>query len=166
MRRTRIVCTIGPAARSSRMLEKLVGAGMDVARLNMAHGSREEHLAVITRLRKLSRKKNRPVGILLDLAGVKLRISEVNGSGVVLEKGAQVLLRQGRRPTTSETLFVPYAGLTKNLKEGHRILIDDGRVELLVTGREGNAIRARVREGGTLTSHKGLNFPEIGRAHV
>ena len=160
MRRTRIVCTIGPAARSSRMLEKLVGAGMDVARLNMAHGSREEHLAVITRLRKLSRKKNRPVGILLDLAGVKLRISEVNGSGVVLEKGAQVLLRQGRRPTTSETLFVPYAGLTKNLKEGHRILIDDGRVELLVTGREGNAIRARVREGGTLTSHKGLNFPD------
>ena len=160
MRMTRIVCTIGPAASSSRMLEKLIGAGMDVARLNMAHGTQEEHLAVITRLRKLSREMSRPVGILLDLAGVKLRISEVNGSGVVLEKGAQVLLRQGRRPTTSGTLFIPYSGLTKDLKEGHRILIDDGRVELVLTSMEGSALHARVREGGTLTSHKGVNLPD------
>ncbi len=160
MRRTRIVCTIGPAASSSRMLENLIRAGMDVARLNMAHGTREEHLAVITRLRRLSRRRNRPVGILLDLAGVKLRISEVQGSGVVLEKGAQVLLRQGRRPSTSGTLFIPYSGLTKDLKEGHRVLIDDGRVELVVTGRKGNALGARVCEGGTLTPHKGVNLPD------
>ena len=160
MRRTRIVCTIGPAASSSRMLEKLIRAGMDVARLNMAHGTREEHLAVITRLRSVSGKLNRPVGILLDLAGVKLRISEVNGSGIVLEKGARVLLRQGRRPTTSGTLYIPYSGLTKDLKKGHRVLIDDGRVELVVTGKEGTALSARVREGGTLTSHKGVNLPD------
>ncbi len=160
MRMTRIVCTIGPASADSRMLEKLLVAGMDVARLNMAHGTREEHLAVITRLRKLSRKSNRPVGILLDLAGVKLRISEVSGSGVVLEKGAQVLLRQGRRPSTSRTLFIPHSGLTKDLKEGHRVLIDDGRVELVVIGMEGNAVLARVKEGGTLTSHKGVNLPD------
>ncbi len=160
MRKTRIVCTIGPAASSNKMLEKLVRAGMDVARLNMAHGSQKEHLDVITRLRKVSQKLNRPVGILLDLAGVKLRISEVNGSGAVLEKGAQVLLRQGRRLSTSETLFIPYSGLIKDLMEGHRVLIDDGRVELVVTGREGNALTARVREGGTLTSHKGVNLPD------
>lgn len=160
MRRTRIVCTIGPASAGNGMLGKLLVAGMDVARLNMAHGTREEHLAVITRLRMLSRKKNRPVGILLDLAGVKLRISEVNGSGVVLEKGAEVLLRQGRRPSTSRTLFIPYAGLTKDLKVGHRVLIDDGRVELVVTGMEGSALRAQVREGGMLTSHKGVNLPD------
>ena len=107
MRKTRIVCTMGPAASSNGMLEKVVTAGMDVARLNMAHGTREEHLSVINRIRNLSRKKNRPVGILLDLAGVKLRITEVNGSGVLLEKGARVLLRQGRRPSTSETLYIP-----------------------------------------------------------
>ncbi len=160
MRRTRIVCTIGPAASSNGMLEKLIRAGMDVARLNMAHGTQEEHLAVITRLRRASRRLNRPVGILLDLAGVKLRISAVEGSGVVLEKGAQVLLRQGRRPSTAGTLFIPHTGLTKDLKERHRVLIDDGRVELVVTGREGNALLARVKEGGTLTSHKGVNLPD------
>jgi pyruvate kinase len=160
MRMTRIICTIGPAASSSRMLEKLIRAGMDVARLNMAHGTREEHLAVITHLRNVSRKLNRPVGILLDLAGVKLRISEVEGSEVVLEKGAQVLLRQGRRPSTSRTLYIPYSGLAKDLKEGHRVLIDDGRVELVITGVEGNALRALVREGGRLTSHKGVNLPD------
>ncbi|MDF1525594.1 MAG: pyruvate kinase [bacterium] len=160
MRKTRIVCTIGPAASSTRMLEKLIRAGMDVARLNMAHGTYEEHLAVITRLRSISRRLNSPVGIILDLAGVKLRISKVNGSGVVLEKGAQVLLRQGRRPSTSETLFIPYTGLTKDLKEGHRVLIDDGRVELVVTGSQGNALIALVREGGTLTSNKGVNLPD------
>ncbi len=160
MRKTRIVCTMGPAASSNGMLEKLVTAGMDVARLNMAHGTREEHLSVINRIRNLSRKKNRPVGILLDLAGVKLRITEVNGSGVLLEKGARVLLRQGRRPSTSETLYIPYASLTKDLEEGHRVLIDDGRVELVVTDREGNALVAKVREGGRLTSNKGVNLPD------
>jgi pyruvate kinase len=160
MRKTRIVCTMGPAASSNGMLEKLVTAGMDVARLNMAHGTREEHLSVINRIRNLSRKKNRPVGILLDLAGVKLRITEVNGSGVLLEKGARVLLRQGRRPSTSETLYIPYASLTKDLEEGHRVLIDDGRVELVVTGRQGNALVAKVREGGRLTSNKGVNLPD------
>ena len=160
MRKTRIVCTMGPAASSNGMLEKLVTAGMDVARLNMAHGTREEHLSVINRIRNLSRKKNRPVGILLDLAGVKLRITEVNGSGVLLEKGARVLLRQGRRPSTSEILYIPYASLTKDLEEGHRVLIDDGRVELVVTGREGNALVAKVREGGRLTSNKGVNLPD------
>jgi len=160
MRRTRIVCTIGPAANTNGMLEKLVRAGMDVARLNMAHGTQEEHLSVITRIRKISEKLNRPVGILLDLAGVKLRITEVAGSGVVLAKGDRLLLRQGRRPSTRETLFIPYSGLTKDLKEGHRVLIDDGRVELVVTGREGTALAARVKEGGTLTSHKGVNLPD------
>jgi len=160
MRKTRIVCTMGPAASSNGMLEKLVTAGMDVARLNMAHGTREEHLSVINRIRNLSRKKNRPVGILLDLAGVKLRITEVNGSGVLLERGARVLLRQGRRPSTSETLYIPYASLTKDLEEGHRVLIDDGRVELVVAGRQGNALVAKVREGGRLTSNKGVNLPD------
>ncbi|UCF89135.1 MAG: pyruvate kinase [bacterium] len=161
MRRTRIVCTIGPAACSHGMLEKLVRAGMDVARLNMAHGTQEEHLAVISRLRDVSRKLKRPVGILLDLAGVKLRISKVNDTGkLLLEKGARLRLRQGRRPSTPGTLYIPYAGLTKDLKEGHRVLIDDGRVELVVTGREGAALTARVKEGGILTSHKGVNLPD------
>jgi len=126
----------------------------------MAHGTREEHLDVITRLRNLSQKMNKPVGILLDLAGVKLRISNVESPGVELVKGAKVLLRQGRRPTTSRTLFIPYSGLLKDLKKGHRVLIDDGRVELVVTGREGNALRALIREGGTLTSNKGVNLPD------
>ncbi len=160
MRRTRIVCTIGPATGSSVMLEKLIRAGMDVARLNMAHGSQEDHLAYITRLKSLCRKLDRPVGILMDLAGIKLRISDVKSPGVVLEKGSMVSIRQGKRPTIDGSIYIPYTGLLRDVREGHRILINDGLVELLVTGREGQSLQARVREGGTLTSRKGVNLPD------
>ena len=160
MRSSRIVCTIGPATGSCRMLERLLSAGMDVARLNMAHGTREDHLGYITRLRKLSERMNRPVGILLDLQGIKLRISDVRGSEVYLEKGARVLLKKGRRPTTAGTVFIPYAGLLRDVREGHRVLINDGLVELVVTGREGGALEARVKESGVLTSRKGVNLPD------
>jgi pyruvate kinase len=160
MRRARIICTIGPATGSAKMLERLLRAGMDVARLNMSHGTREEHRSYITRLRALSKKRNQPVGILLDLQGVKIRISDINDPGVVLNRGSKILLRRGDRPSTAETLYIPYATLLRDVGEGHRVLINDGRVELLVTGRKGNALQARVRQSGLLTSRKGVNLPD------
>ena len=160
MRRARIVCTLGPATGSGRMLEKLLRAGMDVARLNMSHGTHEEHGGYIKRLRSLSKKMDRPVGILLDLQGVKLRISDIKGPGVVLKVGSRVWLRRGDRPSTGETVFIPYAGLLRDVKKGHRVFINDGLIELLVTGRKGNALEARVKRGGILTSRKGVNLPD------
>lgn len=160
MRRARIVCTLGPATGSGRMLERLLRAGMDVARLNMSYGTHEDHRGYIARLRALSKKMGRPVGILLDLQGVKIRISDVKDPGVFLKKGSRVRLRRGDRPSTAETVFIPYAGLLKDVREGHRVLVNDGLVELLVTGRKGNALEARVRQGGFLTSRKGVNLPD------
>ena len=160
MRRTRIVCTIGPATSSGKMLEKLLRAGMDVARLNMSHGTHEDHRGYIARLRALCKKRDQPVGILLDLQGVKIRISDVEDPGVVLKKGSSVLLRRGDRPSTAETVFISYSNLLRDIEEGHRVLINDGLVELMVTGRKGNALEARVKEGGLLTSRKGVNLPD------
>ncbi|MDF1525219.1 MAG: pyruvate kinase [bacterium] len=160
MRRARIVCTLGPATGSERMLEKLLRAGMDVARLNMSYGTHEEHRGYIARLRALGKKMGRPAGILLDLQGVKIRISDVKDPGVLLKGGSRVWLRQGDRPSTAETVFISYARLLGDVREGHRVLVNDGLVELLVTGRKGNALEARVRRGGFLTSRKGVNLPD------
>ncbi len=160
MRRARIVCTIGPATGSRKMLKNLLTAGMDVARLNMSHGNREDHAAHIARLRDLSRELGRPTAILMDLQGIKLRISEVAGAGVVLKKNATVRIRQDARPTTAETIHIPYPGLTREVKKGNRVLINDGLVELKITGREGSTLLAQVKQGGLLTSRKGVNLPE------
>jgi len=160
MRRARIVCTIGPASGSRGMLEKLLKSGMDVARLNMSHGTRDDHRDYIARLRAVSRKVGRPVGILLDLQGVKLRISDVRAPGVFLVKGSLVRLRQGSRITTQETVYIPHSGLLRDVRKGHRVLLNDGLIRLLVTGRKGNALEARVKEGGLLTARKGVNLPD------
>jgi len=160
MRRARIVCTIGPASGSRGMLEKLLKSGMDVARLNMSHGTREDHREYIARLRAVCRKLERPAGILLDLQGVKLRISDVRAPGVFLSKGSLVRLRQGNRLTTRDTVYIPHSGFVGDVKEGHRVLINDGLIRLQVTGRKGNVLEARVKEGGLLTSRKGVNLPD------
>jgi pyruvate kinase len=133
---------------------------MDVARLNMSHGTHQEHRKYIKRLRALSKKLNRPVGILLDLQGIKIRISEVKEPGVVIRKGSQVRLRQGNRPTTDKTIYISYPGLFRDVKAGHRVLVNDGLIQLLVTGRKGNTLMAKVKEGGLLTSRKGVNLPD------
>ena len=160
MRRARIICTIGPATGSGGMLEKLLRAGMDVARLNMSHGTHEDHRGYIERLRTTSKNLGRPVGILLDLQGIKVRISDVRDPGVFLKKGSRVWLRQGNRTTTKDTVYIPYNGLLRDVKESHRVLINDGLIRLLVKGRKGNALEARVEEGGLLTSRKGVNLPD------
>jgi len=160
MRRARIVCTIGPATSSGQMLRNLLRAGMDVARLNMSHGSRQEHKAHIAHLREIGSKLGRPVAILMDLQGIKLRITEVAKGGVVLEKNHVVRLLQGTAPTTVKAIRIPYDGLLREVGEGQRVLINDGLVELRIIGREGRALLAKVKEGGLLTSRKGVNLPE------
>ncbi len=160
MRKTRIICTIGPATGTQSMLERIIRAGMDVARLNMSHGSHSDHRGYIRAIRAASRKLDRPVGILLDLQGIKIRISDVAREGISLRKGREVLLRSGQRPSTTETLYISYPTLARDVKAGHRVLLDDGLIELVVIGSKGNALVAKVKEGGHITSHKGVNLPD------
>ncbi|UCG38013.1 MAG: pyruvate kinase [bacterium] len=158
-RRARIICTLGPATRSQGMLERLIGAGMDVARLNMAYGTQEDHRDHIRALRAGSLKLGQPVAVLLDLQGIKIRIGQVKGESLHLESGRDINLRPGRRPSTADCLYVSYPALLRDVRVGHRVLLDDGLLCLVVTGREGNALTARVKEGGVLISRKGVNLP-------
>ncbi len=160
MARAKIVCTIGPATSSERVIASLIRAGMDVARLNFSHGTHEEHGRYIKSIREWSRKLRKPVAILQDLQGIKIRIGRVEGGSIRLKKGQTLLLRPGHDTTTEETIFISYPALVKDLKKGQRVLLDDGLISLEVTGKRGDALVARVREGGVLTDHKGVNLPD------
>ncbi|NOZ24824.1 MAG: pyruvate kinase [Nitrospirae bacterium] len=160
MAKAKIVCTIGPASSSERMIASMIRAGMDVARLNFSHGTHAEHRRYIGTIREWSRRLQRPVAVLQDLQGIKIRIGKVEAGAVHLKRGQSVLLRPGEGVTTGDTLFISYPALLRDLKKGHRVLLDDGLILLEVTGRRRDAIVAHVREGGALTDHKGVNLPD------
>ncbi|MDY6850740.1 MAG: pyruvate kinase [Thermodesulfobacteriota bacterium] len=157
-RKTKIVCTIGPATSSPEMIRRLIKAGMNVARLNFSHGDHESHGRVIRELRSASRELGREIGVLMDLAGPKIRIGEISGSERRLESGGEVALVSGRSCAGDE-LPVNYPYLYDDVEAGNSILIADGQVELLVKGKKDGQVHCRVVAGGVITSHKGVNLP-------
>lgn len=158
-RRTKIVCTLGPASNGPEQLEALIHAGMDVARFNFSHGTHEEHQAVFDRLRAAELRTGRLVAVLQDLQGPKIRLGTLDGE-VHLETGDEVVLSsdndfvgaQGRLPTS-------YPQLSRDVRQGERILLADGRLSMIVQRIEGREVHARVEVGGVLTSKKGINLP-------
>ena len=157
-RKTKIVCTIGPASQSSKILETLIQEGMDVARLNFSHGTHEEHRKKIEAIRKISGRLKKPVAILQDLGGPKIRIG-VMKEGVELKRGKEFSLTNKVLVGDETRATVTYPALPDEVKAGDRILLADGTIELEVLKSDGKNIRCRVIVGGSLTSHKGLNFP-------
>jgi len=166
VRRTKIVCTIGPATERPEMLEALVRAGMDVARLNFSHGSVEEHRERIEALRSLEQKLGKPIGILVDIQGPKIRLGELTGGKVTIEKGQRVYVTpdpqapdviEGRR-----VLPILYQPLLQ-IGPGQTIYLDDGLVELKVEAveREKNRALCVVVVGGELRSRKGVSLPDV-----
>ena len=160
MRRAKIICTIGPATSSERTLESLIKSGMDVARLNFSHGTHEDHQTYIKYIRDQSKKLHKPVAILQDLQGIKIRIGNVQNGSIRLKKGQKVLLKPGNDVTTEETLFISYPALLQDVKKGQRVLLDDGLLELKAIGRKSDSLEATVRGGGVLTKNKGVNLPD------
>ena len=160
MRRTKIICTIGPASRSERMLRALTAAGMDVARLNFSHASQEEHGETLQRIRALSEREDRPIGILQDLGGPKIRIGDIHRECLRVDEGEQVLLTPDEGLQDRQTVYVSYPGLLEDVGPGARVLIDDGAIRLRVLEREGGRLRCEVLVGGALASHKGVNLPD------
>jgi len=163
MRRAKIVATIGPASESEVMLESLIKAGMNVARLNFSHGTHQEHEAKIARIRSVSEKLGMPVGILQDLQGPKIRVGKLSNP-LQLSVDEQVCLyaAQDEPPQTDNQLIpVDFRELFESVQAGDRLLLDDGRLALEVLISEGTRIRARVLVGGTLSSHKGINLPGV-----
>ena len=159
MPRTKIVCTIGPASRSPETLERLIRAGMDVARLNFSHGTQAEHLEVITTVRRIATDLGRSVAILQDLAGLKIRIGEIASGSVTLEAGAPFTLTTREVLGSRQEVSVPYPHLTKDVQPGDTLLLSDGDVELEVIGTTEEDVRCQVITGGTLASRKGVHFP-------
>lgn len=159
MSRTKIVCTIGPASRSPEILEQLVRAGMDVARLNFSHGTQAEHLEVITGIRRIAEGLGRSVAILQDLAGLKIRIGEMESGAVTLEAGAPFTLTTRQVLGSGQEVSVPYPYLTKDVQTGDTLLLSDGDLELEVTGITREDVHGRVIRGGRLASRKGLHLP-------
>lgn len=158
-RKTKIVCTIGPASESSQVLKSLMKAGMDVARLNFSHGTHEEHLRKIKEIRKLSDRLKRPVTILQDLSGPKIRVGKVKEGGIGLKRGEKFVLTNRRILGNEKGVSVTYPSLPMEVKSGDTLLLADGAIELQALKSNGQDIECRVIVGGTLTSNKGINFP-------
>lgn len=162
MRRTKIVATLGPVSRSPDIIRQLIRAGMDVARLNFSHGSHEEHARQIATVRALSQELDRPVTILQDLQGPKIRVGQLPGGETTLAVGEIVsLVPEADFFGGEATVPLDYAHVAGSAEPGTRVLLDDGLLELEVVNIVGRALRCRVVEGGVLKSRKGVNFPDL-----
>jgi len=164
MRRTKIVCTIGPASESEEVLERLILAGMDVARLNFAHGTHDEHARVIERIRNLGAKLGKPVAILQDLPGPKLRLGGFEGGAALLRTGAEFVITSRHCVGTAEVAHAPFPDFFREVRVGDMILADDGLIQLKVLTSDGVEVRCQVVTGGILRNHKGIGLPS-GRLH-
>src|SRR4029453_1483863 len=159
MRRTKIVATVGPASRSPQKLEQLVQAGVNVFRLNFSHGSHDEHLAVITSVREIATRLRKPVALLQDLSGPKIRTGKVK-DGVELVNGARITITtEPLVEGDAELISPPHEALPHDVKPGDRVLLDDGNLELRVQRSSGTRVDCEVVDGGPLRSNKGINLP-------
>jgi len=162
MRRTKIVCTIGPASESPEVLRHLVEKGMNVARLNFSHGTHEEHGRRIAAVKEVAREMGRHIGIMLDTKGPEIRTGLLKGDKVTLVEGQKVTLTTQEIVGDAERFSVSYAGLPQDIGPRSTILLDDGLIALKVQAIEGTEIHCRVKNGGELGNRKGVNVP--GRA--
>ncbi|MBN1419878.1 MAG: pyruvate kinase [Planctomycetes bacterium] len=159
-RKTKIVCTIGPATADIEVQRRLIRAGLDVARINFSHGTHDGHARMIRQLRTLAEEEARPVAILADLSGVKIRTTAAAGDPVALEEGATAVLSPQAVPTGPEAIGTTYPALADDLAPGQAILIDDGRIRLRVAEIRDGLVRCIVEVGGVLRDRVGIHLPE------
>jgi pyruvate kinase len=160
-RRAKIICTLGPATSTPEQIRALVAAGMDVARLNLSHGTREEHAEAYRLVREASDASHRAVAVLVDLQGPKIRLGEFEDGGVTLAPGDRFTITTEPMEGTREMASTTYGLLAKDVVPGARLLIDDGRVALRVDDTDGVRVRTTCVEGGRLSDHKGINLPGV-----
>lgn len=159
-KKTRIVATVGPASESKETLYALAKAGVNVFRLNFSHGTHADHLQRLTNIREINEEHGLNLAILQDLQGPKIRIGLVaEKDGVLIEAGKKLILSNTEVLGTAEKVSTPYDGMYNDVKIGDRVLMDDGKLEVLVTGIEGSDVITEVIYGGYLKSKKGVNLP-------
>ena len=160
-RRTKIVCTIGPATSSTAMIEKLIRAGMNVARLNLSHGTLGEHARFVQTLRNLSQRLGVEIAILIDLPGPKYRTGKLKGERAILKKGAQLVFTPQQIEGYAARVSVNLPNLAKDVKPGDTVLLADGAMQLKVRQIDGSEVRCLVTVGGILTEERGLVVPRM-----
>ncbi|HEX7826343.1 MAG TPA: pyruvate kinase [Mycobacterium sp.] len=160
-RRAKIVCTLGPATSTAASLTELVDAGMDVARFNFSHGTREDHSVVYGLVRQIAADSGRAVGVLADLQGPKIRLGEFADGPVVWADGEQIVITTADCPGDHDRVSTTYGGLSSDVRPGDRLLVDDGKVDLRVVDVTGYDIRCEVVHGGPVSDHKGISLPGI-----
>ncbi|MEL7037128.1 MAG: pyruvate kinase [Cyanobacteria bacterium J06592_8] len=163
MHRTKIVATIGPATAQPDVLRALIEAGATTLRLNFSHGTHEDHQRSIRMIRQIAFELNKPVGILQDLQGPKIRLGKFENGSIVLKRGDPFILTPRKLPGTQEISSVTYEPLVEEVPEGANILLDDGKVEMKVEkiDRQAEELHCRVVVGGPLSNSKGVNFPGV-----
>lgn len=159
MRKTKIVCTLGPATEDREIVRQLMIAGMNVARLNFSHNTHEDHRQRIAMVKELRRELERPVAIMLDTKGPEIRLRNFSGGKAIVETGAAFTLTTADVEGDHTRAAVTYAKLPKEVKAGDMILIDDGKIHIQVIDTTDSEIHCRVVHGGTLSNHKSINIP-------
>lgn len=164
MKRTKIIATIGPASETKKMMESMISAGMNVARLNFSHGTHEHHAKLIDNLRSAAKKTGINLALLQDLQGPRIRLGKIAKEGIEIRAGEEVILipENFSKSPKSDNLFIPiqYFQLYRDVKIGHQVLIDDAVIELKVKSIKNKLIHCEVVVGGIIKSHKGMNFPQ------
>jgi len=158
-RKTKIICTIGPASESPEIMEALVRSGMNVARLNFSYGTHEQHQRKIESLRQIAEQAKEPLAIFQDLSGPKIRVGKVKPGGVELKRGSRFVLTNREILGNEGGVSITYPSLPSEVNPGDRILLSDGTIELQVLSSSKEEVQCQVMVGGVLTSHNGMNFP-------
>ncbi|MSY37170.1 MAG: pyruvate kinase, partial [Actinobacteria bacterium] len=161
MRRAKIVCTMGPAVESAEKVKALIDAGMNMARLNLSHGSYEEHQMRFDQVRAAAKEAGRPVAILVDLQGPKIRLARFIDGPHELARGDIFTITTDEVDGTKDRVGTTYKGLPGDCKAGDLILIDDGKVTVQVVEVKGNDVITKVIEPGAVSNNKGINLPGV-----
>ncbi len=161
MRKTKIVCTLGPATNSEEMIRQLIQAGMNVVRLNFSHGSQQEHRLMIEAIRKAAAQLGKAIPILQDLQGPKLRVGKMKNGSIALNRGQQISLVAEEILGDEQRIGTSYRYLANDVQPGDKILLDDGLIELKVVHVYRTEVICQVITGGMLSDHKGINLPGI-----
>ena len=159
MKKTKIVCTLGPASRDEDTMRRMLKAGMNAARLNFSHGTHEEHRETIKRFRKVRDELDIPAAVILDTKGPEIRLRDFKNGSVMLEDGQMFTLTSDKCEGDESRISTTYDELPSEVEKGTKILIDDGRIKMEVVDIKDNDVICRVISGGKAGSRKGVNIP-------
>ena len=160
LRRAKIVATLGPASSNAEMIGKLFAAGADVFRINMSHTSQDRMREIIAMIRSVENDTGRPIGILVDLQGPKLRLGSFTEGGVQLKNGESFTLDSDKAPGDNTRVYLPHPEILAALRPGHALLLDDGKVRLIAEETSPDRAVTRVVIGGKMSDRKGVSLPD------